>query len=450
MIQAVARRTLFVISTGLFMVWALAQPARAADLDYTADYLNRQQANLSSGLVHDIFFTPVTNLPGNLNILRLTFNDNPDGKWCRTAGNLTVTGLTTHDGTTEAATALPGGLVANCVQGSGSGSSDSITVSNVGPLLAGTEYGVRVGDGATGTLGTPPAQQSIPMTLATNNGSSDVDSLLFYQSILSTDNFVVSATVVATIPPSPQNPSVEFRGLGAPIGDITITRDGIAVQTVPTSSDAAFDVTIADQPVGQHLFTVTGHDRDGGGLTALSFALNLTTGSASFVSGIFLGPSITINKTTVKLGQLVTVSGHTAPDSTLTVLVDALHALNLITTADGAGRWSAAINTREVGLGRHAVKARAVSGGSLTSEYSRALNFIVISAGPSPKNGSTPGPVVISPADLNHDGHVNIIDFSIFLYYWLQQNPINIDVDLNHDSFVNMADFSIILFQWTG
>jgi hypothetical protein len=50
-------------------------------------------------------------------------------------------------------------------------------------------------------------------------------------------------------------------------------------------------------------------------------------------------------------------------------------------------------------------------------------------------------------ADLNCDGLVNLIDFSILLFHWGTSNPI---ADINGDGTVDLIDFSIMLFNWTG
>lgn len=52
-------------------------------------------------------------------------------------------------------------------------------------------------------------------------------------------------------------------------------------------------------------------------------------------------------------------------------------------------------------------------------------------------------------ADLNCDGHVNLVDLSILLYNWgkVKNNP---RADINKDGVVNLVDFSILLFEWTN
>ena len=51
-------------------------------------------------------------------------------------------------------------------------------------------------------------------------------------------------------------------------------------------------------------------------------------------------------------------------------------------------------------------------------------------------------------ADINCDGRVNIIDFSI-IYHWFDKKNVPKRVDLNSDQKVDIFDFSIMAFYWT-
>jgi len=55
-------------------------------------------------------------------------------------------------------------------------------------------------------------------------------------------------------------------------------------------------------------------------------------------------------------------------------------------------------------------------------------------------------------ADINHDGKVNIVDFSILAYWY--KRPLTADalkqcIDQNSDGKVTLADFSILAYYWT-
>ena len=49
--------------------------------------------------------------------------------------------------------------------------------------------------------------------------------------------------------------------------------------------------------------------------------------------------------------------------------------------------------------------------------------------------------------DLNGDGKVNLVDFSILLTHWNTSDSI---ADLDSSGNVGLPDFSIMLFYWTG
>ena len=64
--------------------------------------------------------------------------------------------------------------------------------------------------------------------------------------------------------------------------------------------------------------------------------------------------------------------------------------------------------------------------------------------------GEGDGPEVFF-ADLNVDGIVNIIDFSILLFNWGRSGGgLSPTPDINYDGIVDLTDFSIMIFYWTG
>ncbi len=417
----------------------LARPAMAGSLNHLRDYVSRQQANLTSGERHQVFFSPITSLPGSSNTVVYQFPDADDGSWCRGAGSdLVVVGITDPEGATEGATALPGTLTGACTIGSGTGSFDTITITGVGPLTAGTVYGWSASDGSSAKLGTPPPAQGIMVTLSTTNGVSTVDTETFFISVTTNDQVLVTATVANTTPPSPTNPVITFSGFSAPDARVTISRDDQALQTSSADSQANFSITLSDQPTGSHVYVVSGRDADGHTLASVTFALSLQLSTTTLVNGVFLGPSIGIDHASVLLGSPVTIFGTTVPSSAVTLTVNSVSAKSVTVTAGSTGAWSAVIQTSDLSVGTHTAKARSVSAGTVSS-FSQIISF---SVGSNPAFGKL-------PSDINVDGHVNIVDFSIMLFYWLQRAPANVRVDINGDGIVNLIDFSILLYQWT-
>ena len=50
-------------------------------------------------------------------------------------------------------------------------------------------------------------------------------------------------------------------------------------------------------------------------------------------------------------------------------------------------------------------------------------------------------------ADYNCDGFVNIVDFSV-LIYWFNRLPVPPEIDLTDDQRVDLRDFSVMAFYW--
>ncbi|MGB9847627.1 MAG: hypothetical protein ACPLKV_00160 [Minisyncoccia bacterium] len=79
--------------------------------------------------------------------------------------------------------------------------------------------------------------------------------------------------------------------------------------------------------------------------------------------------------------------------------------------------------------------------------------FIIAPIYPTPPFGPTVPPEIYlrkkSP-DFNKDKHIDIVDLSIFLYYWGNPTADFYWQDLNDDGVLDIVDLSIILYYWTG
>jgi len=199
------------IVTPVLDVQAASMPAR--------DYMNRNQANVTSGITHEFIFTPATNVSGGAgaNSLIAIFPDADDGLWCRTADNLTAATTSLHD----SATALPGTLAVACTQGSGSSSYDTITITGVNNLTASTTYGVRI-SGSAGVLGTVNSATTSIVTVKTNNGTSDVDTRNVALVTVASDQISITGKV---------DPTLTFSITDTQIGFGTITSAALRYAT---------------------------------------------------------------------------------------------------------------------------------------------------------------------------------------------------------------------------
>lgn len=63
--------------------------------------------------------------------------------------------------------------------------------------------------------------------------------------------------------------------------------------------------------------------------------------------------------------------------------------------------------------------------------------------------GCVPGEGRISRADLNCDGRVNLVDFSVFLYFLPRPVDVSRLADINKDKAVDLVDLSVMFSEWT-
>jgi hypothetical protein len=106
--------------------------------------------------------------------------------------------------------------------------------------------------------------------------------------------------------------------------------------------------------------------------------------------------------------------------------------------------WTYPINTDALEYGGHTAHAWEAADGSVTPD-SQLFSFTVGSTNvstPPPSKGTLKG-------DLNGDGRVNLVDFSIFAYWWGKPNP-PVAFRLDGKSTIDLADFSIMAYYWTG
>ncbi|MBI2984857.1 MAG: hypothetical protein HYY50_04510 [Candidatus Kerfeldbacteria bacterium] len=244
---------------------------------------------------------------------------------------------------------------------------------------------------------------------------------------------------VVTSPEGVVNPVVEFRGRASVEAVIEVRRDGAVIKTITADQAAAFSLGLPDQPTGQHIFEIRATDAASRVHPALTFALRLSTGSTTLVSGIFLGPTISLDQGAKRLGALVTVNGRTVPRSLITVTA-APGARKFTAAANDLGHWTMSLNTASLGVGSHTFVAVAVAPDGGQSKPSRTATLTVSPGG---------RPAELAASDLNRDGRVDLTDFSILLYFWQDTSPENPRADINQDGRVAIVDFSIMLFQWT-
>jgi len=190
--------TLLIVVFGSFFIYFSSQ---AAPLTAAYVFFSRIQAGLdgtgANAVQLILAVAPAQNM-GSGGTITIQFPDAGDASWCRMAGTMTATGVTSSAADMSATnwaidSALPGTLTASCSQGSGIGSVDTITITGVGALTANETYGVRIVT-STGRLGTNATAGQHELTVIVSSGVV-LDSSTFRIQLVSSDQVIVQATV---------------------------------------------------------------------------------------------------------------------------------------------------------------------------------------------------------------------------------------------------------------
>ena len=233
--------------------------------------------------------------------------------------------------------------------------------------------------------------------------------------------------------------SVILNGRAFPKSSVTILVNGVIKDTIIADNRASFTIKF-NLNSGFYTFGVYSADNKGRRSLTYTFSLNLNKGTISTVSGIFIAPTININKSQVRRGDTLNILGQTTPSSTVSIFINSEDEIEKVVIADDNGAYFLAFNTESLNFGDHTTRSRSLLDNTF-SVISQVLSFKV----------GARNILKTLAGDLGKDGRVNIIDFSVLLFWWGSTTPQALEIsDINKDNRIDLKDLSIMLFHWTG
>jgi Cys-rich repeat protein len=230
--------------------------------------------------------------------------------------------------------------------------------------------------------------------------------------------------------------TVIFEGRAYPGAFLTLLKDDRIVATFFAENSGLFKKELTGVSGGTYNFGIFAEDTEGRKSVTLSFTIGILGGTITTISRIFIPPTISLFPVEVERGDEINISGQVFPKSRVDIFISPGEIIKEIIATE-EGRWSYKLNTTPLTEKEYRIRAKAFFGEGEQSQFSQTISFLV---SPSKCRG----------ADLNFDGKVNIVDFSILLYFWGQKKPANRCADINFDGIVNIVDFSIMMYWWTG
>ncbi len=230
-------------------------------------------------------------------------------------------------------------------------------------------------------------------------------------------------------------------GYSYPGSSINILLDTESVGSVRAANNGRFEFT-TEAPPGTATMGFWTTDTQGTRSITFNTTFDVTQGAITNINGVVIPPTIRVSNQNVNPGDIITVSGQSIPSSRIEVHLNNSERVER-TTSDSSGSWSLTLDTGTLRAAEYTLRARSVSGTSTLISQSSFSSTVQLFVGVDGK--------VTTPSDLNRDAKVNLVDFSILIFWWGSNGgDSSPSADINGNGRVGIEDFSILLFNWTG
>lgn len=285
-----------------------------------------------------------------------------------------------------------------------------------------------------------------------------------FQLLANMTDYIISFSIGVVPPPPPPPPltssggasggpsgggnflktaDVAISGTSYPSSKVFILKDGKEAASMTASGDGAWNAKISGLERGTYTFGIYAIDSKNKKSATVSSTVSLLAGTINAVTRILLPPTLRAEKTSVDQGRPFMISGQGIPKSVTEISLlkqgtSESTGRTATATVDTKGEWSVDFNTQGLSTGGYEARAKSLLSGGESSGFGSALPLGI---------GQDAAPDLAGRSDLNNDGKVNLIDFSILLFSWGTDNAV---ADINQNGTVDLADFSIMIFYWTG
>lgn len=238
--------------------------------------------------------------------------------------------------------------------------------------------------------------------------------------------------------------TVTLEGMAYPNAKIVILRGSvIKVKTVADPS-AHFSVSLTNIPTGVSSFSVYSEDVVGRTSLVYTFPILITSGATINIGGIFLSPTIAVDKQQVKSGDPLRIFGYGFPKTDVNISVHSSVERTAKVVSDKNGFYTYQLDTTGLEYGKHQAESVVVTDDMISPRSIPAYFTVSDKETILTENGTC-----VHQGDTNCDNKVNLIDFSI-MAYWFKRPGAPTVIDLNKDGIVSLIDFSIMAYHWTG
>jgi hypothetical protein len=240
--------------------------------------------------------------------------------------------------------------------------------------------------------------------------------------------------------------SVVITGYAYPNSVVRVYQDGREILQTIAGPNGLFNTSIQNILAGIYTFSINAQDKNGRRSPLYTVPISVSGAAQTTVSGVYLAPTLSADLESVKRGETITFFGQTLPNAPVTIYVNSVTEVPIAATSSSDGVYLSQFNSSVLEEGDHAAKSQTKTG-SLLTPHSASVAFSVSSE--SRKAG-----VCAQRGDVNGDGKVTMVDFSIAAFWYKRTLSATFSVVesqcLTGDEKIDLRDFSIMAYYWTG
>ncbi|MEI8361168.1 MAG: dockerin type I repeat-containing protein [bacterium] len=236
--------------------------------------------------------------------------------------------------------------------------------------------------------------------------------------------------------------TLTLSGFAYPFAKITILKDAQAMASVDTTADGTFKFSTEKLSPGSYNFSIFATDVFGIKTSLYNVPVTISYGSLAQVSNIFIAPTLSFEKNNITPDVSAVLRGQSRPNSQVVINFSGSSEELFTVIAGKDGKFLYTVGQNKLLVGSYQAKAKSNMQGEI-SGYGNIVDLQV-------EKVNTPiiNCILQKKGDVNCDGKINIVDFSI-LAYWYGRSNAPTKYDLNGDGKISLIEFSIMAYYWT-
>lgn len=250
----------------------------------------------------------------------------------------------------------------------------------------------------------------------------------------------------------PGNPSITIitiSGKTFPNAKIQILKDGESIVHLKSNNDGNFFQSIFGFYSGTYHFGILAEDKNKNTTSIYSFNITSRPGAVISAVGVYLQPTIAIDRDHIAAGEDINIDGYGIPNSVVSIKIknkttgSETYINNKKT--DRKGYYFYELDSYKMSVGEYEISST-TKGGDYETNESKKVYLNIEKEGTIINNSENYNHNI--KCDLDKDTSVNLVDFSILLFHWMSSSYK--DGDFNNDGIIDIKDFSIMAYNWTG